>query len=412
MNLSDREHAVCDAIGRREADLLEQLRAHVAIPTGRGHEPGLDEYRGRLAERLVALGAEVTLVSGEPRPSWVDPPGAPPAREPPPVLVARRAGDGPRVLLVGHLDTVHDPHGDFMSLSAPRDGRVTGPGAVDMKGGLVVALSALEALADAGGDSGGWTVVLNSDEETGSFASDHVLRAEARRHDVGLVVEPALPGGALATARGGSGQLMVETRGRSAHAGREFAKGVSAVVALARVILALHALARPDEGVVVNVGPLRGGLVTNTVPDAAACWGNVRYPDTARAEALGVAIDTLATAGDSLPGVTVHRQWNRPAKPQTPAVTALAMAARQVAEDLGGTLPFATTGGVCDGNILQAEGLPTLDTLGVRGGNLHRTDEFVEVDSLVDRCRLLAVMLMRVCGGAFRSGRDPSDRDG
>ncbi|MCH7799475.1 MAG: M20/M25/M40 family metallo-hydrolase, partial [Planctomycetes bacterium] len=112
------------------------------------------------------------------------------------------------------------------------------------------------------------------------------------------------------------------------------------------------------------------------------------------------AIDALATGdGDALPRIEVHRHWNRPAKPATDPVRRLAGAARATAEDLGDTLPFSSTGGVCDGNILQANGLPTLDTLGVRGGNLHRTDEFVEVASLVQRCSLLAVLLLRISTG-------------
>jgi len=232
---------------------------------------------------------------------------------------------------------------------------------------------------------------------------DAALAAEAPRHDVGIVLEPALAGGALALQRGGSGQFMIEVFGRSAHAGREFTRGVSAVVALADVIGRLDGLSVPADGVIVNVGPLQGGRVTNTVPDHAACWGNVRYPDETRGTQLAAAIDALATGdSDTLPRIEVHRRWNRPAKPATDPVRRLADAARAIAEDLGDTLPFSSTGGVCDGNILQANGLPTLDTLGVRGGNLHRTDEFVEVASLVQRCSLLAVLLSRL--GAAESG--------
>ena len=98
----------------------------------------------------------------------------------------------------------------------------------------------------------------------------------------------------------------------------------------------------------------------------------------------------------------IRRDWNRPAKPATEAVLAFAEAGREAAGDLGQPLEFAATGGVCDGNLLQAEGLPTLDTLGVRGGNLHRTDEFVEVASLADRACLLAVLLGRIAGGRVR----------
>ena len=406
MSLTDVETHLCDLVAARRDDLLTQLAGFVAIPTGQGHTPGLDEFRKLLGARLEAIGAALTLVAGEPRPAWLDLPGAKRSTDVPPTLVARRPGAAglPRILIVGHLDTVHDPDGDFRELTPSSDGRtVVGPGAVDMKGGIVVAINALEILAEAADRTGldlGWTFVLNSDEETGSFHSDAALAAEAARHDIGIVLEPALPGGELAVERGGAGQFMIEVFGRSAHAGREFTKGVSAVVVLAEVIGRLAALCEPDIGTVVNVGPLQGGLVTNTVPDYAACWGNVRFKDDARARQLGAAIDAMTTGdGDAVPRVVVHRQWSRPAKPATPEVRWLAATAQTVAGDLGGTLRLSSTGGVCDGNILQAAGLPTLDTLGVCGGNLHRTDEFVEVESLVGRCRLLTVLLYRIAAG-------------
>ena len=402
MGLDGNEERLRDSIAARGEALLEDLRSWVAIPSGQGHAPGLVRQRTLLVERLRALGAQVTLAPGEARPAWL---GTGAARgEPPPTVVATREGSGPRVLIVGHLDTVHDPDGTFRALTVHDDGLATGPGAVDMKGGLVVVVAALEALAEAGVDLA-WTVVLNSDEETGSFCSEKTLRDQAHRHDLGVVVEPALPGGALAIERMGSGQFMIEVFGRSAHAGRDFAAGVSAVVELARVIEALHALADPGGGMIVNVGPLAGGAATNIVPGHAAAWGNVRYVDTERGERLAEALDTLATPVDAMPRVVVHRHWNRPAKPRIEAVDSYAEAARRAAEDLGQTLPFAATGGVCDGNLLQAEGLPTLDTLGVRGGNLHRSDEFVEVASLVERAGLLAVLLGRVAAGRVRPYR-------
>jgi len=399
MPLDGDETRLCDLIAARRDDLLAQLARDVAVPTGWGYTRGLDEFRERFADRLTALGARIDRVQGVPRPAWLDPPGTPRATEPPPTLVARRPGapGAPGVLIVGHLDTVHDPTGSFQELAVSADGRTAvGPGVVDMKGGLVIAINALEVLAEAATDVG-WTFMLTSDEETGSFHSDAALTAEAARHDVGIVLEPALPGGALALQRSGSGQFMIEVHGRSAHVGREFTRGVSAVVALAEVIGKLSALAVPDEGVVVNVGPLEGGRVTNTVPDHAACWGNVRYPDDARGARLADAIDALGTGNvDALPRVVVRRRWNRPAKPATDPVRRLADRVRSITEDLGGTLSFSSTGGVCDGNILQAAGLPTLDTLGVCGGNLHRTDEYIDVESLVQRCCLLAVLLWRL----------------
>lgn len=400
MALNDLEQRMCRVIDARAAEMLRELAAHVAIPTGHNHQPGLDHYRGVVVDRLAKLGAAVEFVPGEARPKWLDLPGAMNGEQSiPPVAIARRQGaqDQPRILIAGHLDTVHDPHGSFRELSIAPDGKTCiGPGAVDMKGGILIAVVALEALAECGIDAG-WTFLLNSDEETGSFHSCRAIFEAAKQHDIGLALEPATPDGGLVVARMGSGQFKIECHGRSAHVGRDFEKGVSAVTTLAEVLLRLASLARPAEGLIVNVGPLQGGDVTNAVPDHAACWGNVRFADADGAARLAREFDALASEGDGkvhFP-VIVHRAFNRPAKPQTSGVLALAESAREVAEHLGQRLPFSATGGVCDGNIMQEAGLATIDTLGVRGGNLHRSDEYVEIPSLTERARLFAVFLAR-----------------
>lgn len=408
MPLTAVEQLLCSAIAARAEALLEDLAAHVAIPTGTGHAVGIDAYRAVLLRRLEAIGGSTELVPGDPRPEWLRLPGARHAAasqaHPPTAIVTRRARDGasPAILIAGHLDTVHDPHGEFQALTISADGRTaTGPGAADMKGGILVAVAALEALAAQGIDVP-WTFLLNADEETGSFHSAAALAVAAKGHRVGLALEPALPDGSLVVARMGTGQFKVETFGRAAHVGRDFAKGVSAVYELARLITRMESMSDVGRGAIVNVGPLLGGHVTNAVPDHAACWGNVRFADDAVQRELDATFAALATPGatsgavDTLPRVVVHKAFNRPAKPLTPEVQRLADSAKQAAEDLGQRMAFGSTGGVCDGNILQAAGLPTIDTLGVRGGNLHRTDEFIEVASLVERCQLFAVMIARI----------------
>ncbi|MCH6550436.1 MAG: M20/M25/M40 family metallo-hydrolase [Planctomycetes bacterium] len=414
MALTDTERRLCDLVKARSDLLLKQLAEHVAIPTGRNYTPGLDRYRDLLAERLSALGAVIKHMPGEPRPKWLETPGESSAGPSiPPTLVAKHRVDSatPRILIVGHLDTVHDPEDSFCELTVSSDGKIaTGPGAVDMKGGVLIAVTALEMLAEAGVELN-WTMLLNSDEETGSFHSEAALREAASEHDLGIVLEPALADGALVIERVGSGQFMVEVFGRAAHVGRNFAEGRSAVNELAAIVGRLAGASAPHRGEIVNVGPLRGGSVTNTVPDRAAGWGNVRYVDPAAGDRLAALIDGLATPDDAMPRVVVRRSWNRPVKPLTAAVRGLAESVRAAASDLGQPLSFASTGGVCDGNILQDAGLPTLDTLGVRGGNLHRDDEFIEIASLVDRCQLLAVLLARLADGRVRlAGRDAGAR--
>jgi len=404
-DLTQTDTKLCDDIARRGDSLLADLTQYVAIPTGWNHTPGLDEIRGLVTGRLAALGATVELTPGEPTaPDWLWRSGRAdkPNTNLAPIAVCKRcAGDGPKTLIASHLDTVFDLAGDFQTLELSSDGGTgVGPGVVDMKGGLVIAIAALEALACAGVEAS-WTYLFNSDEEMGSYHSAAALRALAPDHVVGLCTEPALPGGELAIERGGSGQFLIETVGKSAHVGRAFTEGVSAVTALAEALVKIAAMPDPAGGRIVNVGPIEGGGATNIVPDGARAWGNVRYAAPSIGEDLENMLDALATEESALPGVRVRRSFNRPAKPLTPEVERLAGLAQSCATSLGQELPLARTGGVCDGNILQEAGLPTIDTLGVRGGGLHTHAEWIDISSLVERCQLFALLLSRIAAGAL-----------
>jgi glutamate carboxypeptidase len=409
MPLTPSERAVCGLIAARHGALLEDLRLHVALPTGGGNRAALDESRERLTQRAESLGAQTRLVPGDERPAWLyaqaERSTQAASAPPPPTAVCRRPGRGREVLLAGHLDTVHDPAGAFNTLTLSGDGRTaTGPGCVDMKGGLVIALAALEALEEAG-ERLAFTLLLNSDEETGSYHSFRAIFDEASRvhaaGGIGIALEPAAANGALVVERAGSGQFMVECRGRSAHVGRDFASGVSAVGALARVIVAAESIGDPGAGVIVNIGPLAGNSATNVVPDRARAWGNVRFASPGDASLVEQQLHALAKTPGLPAGATVHvhTSFGRPAKPLTPAVQRFAGLCTTAAADLGQSLPTTTTAGVCDGNIMQHAGLTTLDTLGVRGGGLHTPDEWIEIPSLVERCQLLALVMMRCASG-------------
>lgn len=402
MALSAVEERLVRDIAARARDLLDDLRLFVNIPTGLNHTPGLDETRERLTARLRAIGATPQLVPGEPSPEWLHPRGtdAAPHSVPPTAICRKLRPEGTGVLLAGHLDTVHDPRSPFRALSLSSDHLTgTGPGCVDMKGGLVIAVHALEAITRADAAPGlSWSFLMNSDEETGSFHSGSAIARESAsgRYHAGIALEPAMTNGGLVTERGGSGQFMIETHGRAAHVGRDFHHGVSAVTALAHAITEVSRISH--NSVVANVGPLQGGMTTNTVPDLARAWGNVRFRDDAGAAELRRRLDALNTPAEAppLPQVHVRHVFNRPAKPLTPGTQRLADLAQRSAADLGQQLPFGSTGGVCDGNNMQAAGLSTIDTLGVRGGGLHTPQEWIEIPSLVERCQLLAIVLSRL----------------
>ncbi len=399
MQLTEQEQRIAKDIENRSKDLLEDLRLHVSIPTGGNNQTAIEETRERFGIRLQELGAKTRMVPGDPKPDWLLS-GQQSGYTPPTTVCERLNGATQnRVMIAGHLDTVHDPKGDFQQLNISIDGKTAiGPGCVDMKGGLVIAVAALEALEECGARAN-WTFTMNADEETGTYHSEQALADESKKHDYGLALEPALPGGELAIERVGSGQFMIETLGRGAHVGRAFTEGVSAVVELARCITESSRFPEPERGKILSIGPIKGGVATNAVPDSASAWGNVRFADQAIADELAMQLDALQTDPDAMPAVIVRRSFNRPAKPLIPETEALALRARGVAEALGQKLPFKSTGGVCDGNVMQHAGLPTIDTLGVRGGGLHTKDEWIELSSLVERCQLLAILVARLSAG-------------
>jgi len=403
MPLNERERRIVDEIALRAPAMLSDLAHIVAIPTGHGFHKGLDEMRAWMSLRLRALGAEISRQSGGPRPDWLREPTVAGA-DGCDVIIADRLGIesiGARILLSGHLDTVHDPAGDFLELSAECDGMRRGPGAADMKGGLIVALTALECL-HALSIPVRWSFVCNADEESGSFSSAPHLQAIAKKHDVGLVLEPAAGEGKFVTARSGSLQFRIDAFGRAAHAGRDAASGISAVAALCEAIGKVLAISDSAIGRTVNIGPLQGGQATNIVPDHAAAWGNARYRSEEQRQHIADALAAIVVDhADKLPRVTVRSIDNRPEKPETQRVKALAEMALGAAQDLHIASGTTSTGGVSDANILQAAGLPCLDGLGVRGGNLHRRDEFVVTASLAERATLLALLMSRLASQRF-----------
>lgn len=421
VSLTSTQAALVDYLRPLRQRMVSALAHDVAIPTGMRHTQGLQQYAAVMQDRFSRLGAAWQAIPGDHAPSWLrDGPAQP--LTPPPMYIAKKTHSQPaaKVLLCGHIDTVHDPEGQFRELSISADGRTAkGPGAADMKGGLLVAMFALEALA-ACNVPVEWTFAVISDEETGTFHADRALQELSRQcvtesYHAGLVFEPALPDGGLVVERPGSAQFMIECKGRAAHVGRDFTKGISAVQSLAEAIIAVGQIADPAQGLIVSVGPLEGGHATNVVPDCARAWGNVRcFTPAAQARATE-RLRGLERNHDKLPSTRIELLFNRSAKPATPGSLRLATLAKECQQLLhahvGGAasdLPFAKTGGVCDGNNIQAatdSRLPVIDTLGVRGGGLHTLDEWVELDSLVERAQLTALLIERIAAGAFKESR-------
>ncbi|MEO1535887.1 MAG: M20/M25/M40 family metallo-hydrolase, partial [Planctomycetota bacterium] len=175
------EDRLCEAVERRRDGLLEDLKLHVETPTGPGGADAIARSREVITSRLHKIGAETSTMAGDPRPEWMG--GN--ERIPTSSISTVSGGSGPSVLIAGHLDTVHPADGPFQKLEFRDDGTATGPGCVDMKGGLVIALHALEALHEVGA-SVNWSYFLNADEETGTYHSDAALRKVSAEHNFGI----------------------------------------------------------------------------------------------------------------------------------------------------------------------------------------------------------------------------------
>src|SRR5439155_10465039 len=249
-------------------------------------------------------------------------------------------------------------------------------GVADMKGGLAVMLAGLKAFeASPGASSIGYELVINSDEEVGSPGSSALIAAAAKGKQAAFTYEPAIaPDGTLAAARPGSGNFAILVLGKSAHAGRNPQEGRNAILAAADVALRLADAAGPDLS--VNPARIDGGGPNNVVPDHAVLRINLR-PRTAeaqeRAEAtLQLVMETVGRERDVR--ISLHGGFARPPKPFDPAAERLFDFVAHCGSDLNQTIAWRDTGGVCDGNIIAAQGVPVVDTMGVRGGAIHSAE--------------------------------------
>lgn len=320
------------------------------------------------------------------------------------IQVTKRPEAKLKVLLAGHMDTVFAVDHPFQTTSRPDPKILVGPGVADLKGGLVVILYTLLCFERSPyADKLGWEIVINSDEEIGSRGSRILLEAAARRNHLGLVYEPAWADGTLASERKGSGNFVAVVRGRSAHAGREPQLGRNAVVVLSRFIQSVDSLNRKDQSITVNVAKIEGGGAVNVVPDLALCRFNVRVVTQSDRDRLERDLQEISNTIRSKDGFSIelHGGFTRPPKLMTPQYATLCAMVDESAADLEITTRWQPTGGCCDGNNLAAVGLPNVDTMGVRGGKLHSDQEFLLLESLTERAKLSALLLMKLANGEF-----------
>ena len=387
-----------DAIDRIDAAaMLEQVQDWAAINSGTGNLPGLQRIGARLEEAFGALPGTIAMETPQPA-ERVDADGSVAALDHGRHLHLTVRPQAPvQMLFTGHMDTVYPADHPFQELRFLDANTLNGPGVADMKGGLSLLLAALKTVeASPLAARLGYEVVINSDEETGSFSSAGLLARAARSKIAALTYEPALPDGTLAGARGGTGNFSIVVRGRSAHAGRNPDEGRNAIVAAAEIALRLNEAKSP--GLSVNPARIDGGGPNNVVPDRAVLRANFRpqsQGEIARAQAHIDAVTREVAAAREV-AVTVHGSFNRPPKPIDADAARLFDLVKGAGADLGLEVGWRATGGVCDGNNIAAAGVPVVDTMGARGGAIHSPDEFLLVDSLAERAALSTLTILRI----------------
>ncbi len=299
-----------------------------------------------------------------------------------------------QILALGHSDTVW-PMGTLKSMPFRQaDGRLWGPGVLDMKSGIAFFLFALQALRDL--DIPAQSKVLlqiNSDEEVGSEASRPLTEKNARASKAVLVLEPGTGlAGKLKTARKGVGDFTVTVRGRASHAGVDFTNGASAVVELARQIDRIATFTNLDRGITVNPGVISGGTRSNVVAAEATAEVDIRVLRLKDAPALEKKFKALKPV-DRRCAIEVTGGLNRPPMERSAGIVKLFRTAQALARDLGVEAEESLTGGGSDGNFTAALGVPTLDGLGAVGEGAHAVNESILVDRIADRTALIGKLI-------------------
>ncbi len=369
---------------------LDDLKAIVNIDSGTYTKAGVDRVGAYLQERFHASGFSTHFDKQQ---QYGD------------HLVATHSGnnpDGPRILLIGHMDTVF---AEGAAQERPftlgeRNGMriATGPGVLDMKSGLLIGMYGLHLLIQTQqANYRSVTCIWNSDEEIGSPSSKPLIQEVARRSDAVIVLEPGRAIDSVVSSRRGSGQYRIEVHGVAAHAGVEPQNGRNAIHELAYKVLAAQAINGTISGVTLSVGIIRGGERTNVVPDFAYCEMDVRVSDQKGLQALEAALQKVAakTHIDGTRTVLSGGMNSMPferSKRNEPLVDCV----RAVGTELGLKIRDLGSGGASDANNTSAVGVPTIDGLGAGGGLAHNPGEYVELDYMPTRIALLAGLVERI----------------
>ena len=367
-------------------DMLDMLKKLVETESPSHDKCAVDRVGNLVAEECRRLGAKVWVLPQPEAGDLVE------VHFPNTSHLPTKGKDEKGILLLAHMDTVF-PIGTLEKMPfLEKDGRIFGPGVSDMKGGIVVALSALATVLESGCLARPVKALFTSDEEIGSKTSRALIEKLASESALVLVLEPGMLDGSVKTWRKGTGDFIVRVRGRAAHAGGDHEKGRNAIEEIAHQVLAIQKLTDYDKGTTLNVGIIRGGIASNVVPGEAIIEVDMRVMQPGEAERISAAMLALKPVLEGT-FLEVTGGPDRPPMPFDKAMNATYQKAKAIAATVDIDLKASGTGGASDANFVAPLGIPVLDGLGPAGGEYHSEREFIFKDSLSERSKLLAAIL-------------------
>lgn len=361
-------------------DSLNLLRKLVETESPSHEKSAVDNVGQLVAEECRKLDAEIEMVAQS---------------ETGDQLLARWGSGSNGILLLHHMDTVF-PIGTLATMPFRQDGNKTyGPGVLDMKGGIVVTLSAIRQLREENKMPGRpLTALFTSDEEIGSDSSRALIEDLARESALVLVLEPGLVDGALKVCRKGVGEYHVKVTGRASHAGVAHEEGRNAIQEMAHQVLAIQSMTDFTKGTTLNVGVIKGGTASNVVPDECEAVVDYRVRIPREADRVDAAMKSLKPIIEGT-SIAVTGGLNRPPMPEDDIMKMTFEKARQIAAGIGMSLTAGSTGGGSDANFVAPLGIPVLDGLGTYGEGAHSEREYFFTESLSSRVELMAALLSR-----------------
>ncbi len=360
-------------------DMKPFLKKLVETESPSHDKAAVDQVAAIVAAEARTLGANVEMIHNDQTGDHV---------------VSRWGSNRNGILLICHMDTVF-PIGTLEKMPyREADNKIFGPGVLDMKAGIAICLSAVDELQKPGALKKPLTLLCTSDEEIGSGTSRKHIEVLARQSALVLVFEPALADGSLKTWRKGSGDFWIEASGRAAHSGGDHEQGRNAIEEMAHQVLAIQKLTDYSRGTTLNVGVITGGIAANVVPAHVHVEVDVRVPDLAEWKRIETEIRNLKPVleGTSL---NITGGMNRPPMPFDERMKFTFGKASSIAAAIGMELKAGGTGGVSDANFVAPLGIPVLDGMGAVGEGLHSEREFIHVDSLEQKRKLLMELIQK-----------------